>query len=250
MAEFLTTTGVSYRLEEIIKSATERLVIISPFLRVNERIKELLEDKDRLKIDVRVIYGKNELQPEENNWLESMTSIRTSFCKNLHAKCYLNENEALLTSMNLYEFSQINNNEMGLIVAREKEPELYNEILQESMRIVRVSEEIRVTVARVEATEDGKGPSGAQKTERKPRPNLETPKDGFCIRCKAGLSADPTQPYCKRCYASWRRYENKEYEEKHCHMCGNEYAATLLKPLCFACYKKYKDLFKFAVSQG
>ena len=79
MAEFLTTTGVSYRLEEIIKSATERLVLISPFLRVNERIKELLEDKDRLKIDVRVIYGKNELQPDENNWLESMTSIRTSF---------------------------------------------------------------------------------------------------------------------------------------------------------------------------
>ena len=33
-------------------------------------------------------------------------------------------------------------------------------------------------------------------------------------------------------------------------MCGNEYAATLLKPLYFACYKKYKDLFKFAVSQG
>ena len=112
MTEFLTTTGVSYRLEEIIKSATERLVIISPFLRVNERIRELLEDKDRLKIDVRIIYGKNELQPEENNWLESMNSIRTSFCKNLHAKCYLNEREALLTSMNLYDFSQVNNNEM------------------------------------------------------------------------------------------------------------------------------------------
>ena len=58
MAEFLTTTGISYRLEEIIKSANERLVIISPYLKVNPRIKELLEDKDRLKIDVRVIYGK------------------------------------------------------------------------------------------------------------------------------------------------------------------------------------------------
>ena len=63
MAEFLTTTGISFRLEGIIKSATERLVIISPFLKVNERIKELLEDKGRLKIDIRVIYGKNELQP-------------------------------------------------------------------------------------------------------------------------------------------------------------------------------------------
>ena len=244
MAEFLTTTGVSYRLEEIIKSSTERLILISPFLRVNERIKELLEDKNRLKIDVRVIYGKNELQPVENNWLESMTSIRTSFCKNLHAKCYLNENEALLTSMNLYEFSQVNNNEMGILVSREKEPELYNEIYQESMRIVRVSEEIRVTVARVEPSEDvTKRPA-----ERKPRTTLQKPSDGFCIRCKSALSANPAQPYCKRCYTNWRRYENDEYEEKHCHICGSEYASTLLKPVCYACYKKYKDVFEFAVS--
>ena len=67
MAQFLTTTGVSYRLEEIIKTATERLVIISPFLKVNDRLKELFEDRDRMKIDVRIIYGKNELQREENN---------------------------------------------------------------------------------------------------------------------------------------------------------------------------------------
>ena len=144
MAKFLTTTGISYRLEEIIKTAEERLVLISPFLRVNERIKELLEDKDRLKMDVRVIYGKNQLQPEENNWLESMASIRTSYCKNLHAKCYLNENEALLTSMNLYEFSQVNNNEMGILISREEEPDLYGEVSKEAQRIVRVSDEIRV----------------------------------------------------------------------------------------------------------
>ena len=78
-----------------------------------------------------------------------MDSIRTSFCKNLHAKCYLNENRALLTSMNLYEFSQVNNYEMGVLVVREEERELYDEIYRESMRIVRSSEEIRVTVARV-----------------------------------------------------------------------------------------------------
>ena len=243
MADFLTTTGVSYRLEEIIKSAEERLVLISPFLRVNERIKELLEDKDRLKIDVRVIYGKNELQPEENNWLESMTSIRTSFCKNLHAKCYLNENEALLTSMNLYEFSQINNNEMGILVSRGTEPELYNEIHQESMRIVRVSEEIRVTVAKVEASEN----NGERPARKKTRATVEKPKDGFCIRCKTALSANPSQPYCNRCYASWRRYENEEYEENHCHTCGTEHAATMLKPVWYTCYKKYKDVFEFAV---
>ena len=55
-----------------------------------------------------------------------MDFIRTSYCKNLHAKCYLNGNRALLTSMNLYEFSQVNNHEIGVLVVREEEPHLYD----------------------------------------------------------------------------------------------------------------------------
>ncbi len=246
MVQFLTTTGISYRLEDIIKTATECLVIISPFLKVNDRLKELFEDRDRMKIDIRVIYGKNELQSEENNWLESMTSVRTSFHKNLHAKCYMNEKEALLTSMNLYEFSQVNNSEMGLLISRDDEPELYEQIREESMRILMASEEIRVTVAEVEATEDDRCRSGMKGARRNFKPTLETPNRGVCIRCKDDISANPTQPYCKRCYASWKRYENKDYEDKYCHICGKEHVATLLKPLCLVCYRKYKDVLKFA----
>ena len=128
MAEFLDTTGVSAKLTEIIKKAQDRLVIISPYLRVNRQIKELLEAKDRNRINVWVIYGKNELRPEENNWLRSMKSIKTGFLSDLHAKCYMNEDEALVTSMNLYEYSQVNNYEMGISVSLEKDPELYEEI--------------------------------------------------------------------------------------------------------------------------
>ena len=246
MAEFLTTTGVSYRLEEIINSAAERLVIISPFLRINERIKELLEDKDRMKLDIRIVYGKNELQPDENNWLDSMSSIRTSFCKNLHAKCYLNENQALLTSMNLYEFSQVNNYEMGVLVVREEEGDLYDAILQESRRIVRISEEIRVTVARVDADKKTKQPSPRAKSRPKKQPARRgKPDDGFCIRCKETLPIDPAKPYCNRCYKSWNRYKNEKYEEKHCHLCGNEHGATLVKPVCSKCHRKYKKDLTF-----
>jgi len=89
MAKFLNTSATSYFLEELIKTARERIILISPFLKLNDRIKELLEDKNRLKIDVRIVYGKNELQNDEINWLKELTYIRTSFCKNLHAKCYL-----------------------------------------------------------------------------------------------------------------------------------------------------------------
>ncbi|TOE38171.1 DNA repair protein, partial [Vibrio parahaemolyticus] len=91
MAKFLNTSATNYYLEELIKNASERLILISPFLKLNDRIKELLEDKDRLKIDIRIVYGKSELQPDEINWLKGLSFVRTSFCKNLHAKCYMNE---------------------------------------------------------------------------------------------------------------------------------------------------------------
>ena len=150
MAKFLDTTGVSYHLQQLINKANERLILISPYLKINEKIKQSLEDKNRMKIDMRVIYGKNELQPEENNWLKSMTSIRSSFCKDLHAKCYLNESEAILTSMNLYEFSQVNNNEMGIYVVKETDPTLYNEIYEEVKRLIRISDEIIVSVEKAQ----------------------------------------------------------------------------------------------------
>ncbi|RYZ85059.1 MAG: hypothetical protein EOP06_16925, partial [Proteobacteria bacterium] len=62
MAKFLSTTGTNYHLEELIKGASDRLILISPFLKLNDRMKELLADKNRLKIDVRIVYGKSELQ--------------------------------------------------------------------------------------------------------------------------------------------------------------------------------------------
>ena len=61
MAKFLNTSGTSYYLEEIIKNTQDKLILISPYLKLNDRIKELLEDKNRLKIDIRIVYGKNEL---------------------------------------------------------------------------------------------------------------------------------------------------------------------------------------------
>lgn len=150
MAKFLNTSATNYFLEELIKSAKDRLVLISPFLRLNERIKELLEDKNRLKIDVRIVYGKSELQPEEIKWLKELAYLRTSFCKNLHAKCYLNEEFCIVTSLNLYEFSQVNNNEMGVLIRRSEDSILYKDAYEEAQRIIRISDEIRISVETVE----------------------------------------------------------------------------------------------------
>ena len=171
MAKFLNTSATNYFLEEIIKSAKDRLVLISPYLRVNERIKELLEDKNRLKIDVRLVYGKNDLQPTEMNWLKDLTYIRTSFCKNLHAKCYLNEETAIITSLNLYEFSQVNNNEMGVLISRQDDSDLYRDTWEEAQRIIRISEEVRISLEKVES--NAPAPEASSQAPSHPGPGGE-----------------------------------------------------------------------------
>lgn len=161
MAKFLNTSAVTYYLEEMIKNANERLILISPYLRLNDKIKELLEDKNRLKIDIRIIYGKKDLIAEEANWLHKLEFVRISFCKNLHAKCYMNEKECIITSLNLYEFSQVNNNEMGILISKNEDYEIFKDAQEEANRIIRISDEVRaekleVSTLGLQSKEEGK----------------------------------------------------------------------------------------------
>jgi hypothetical protein len=245
MAKFLVTSGVTYHLEQLINNAEEKIVLISPYLKINDRIKELIEDKNRMKIHIDVVYGKNELQPDENNWLKSLDFVRTGFCKNLHAKCYLNENEALITSMNLYEFSQQNNNEMGLYVSREEDPQLYDDINKESKRLFRISEELKVTVEKIPRKENTTSNTSKKATKNTTKTADKT--TGFCIRCNDEIKLNPMVPYCKKCFTSWNKYKNEDYAEKHCHICGKSTKSSIVKPTCYDCYKANKKKLEFPI---
>ena len=170
MAKFLTTNGINYLIEELIKSAKERVVLVSPYLRLNSRIKELLSDGYRPDVDIRMIYGKKELEASERQWLGGVPHIRTSFCQNLHAKCYLNESVSIITSLNLHLYSQQNNNEMGILIKRATDHQLFADVSAEVERLLRISEPTHadrenlvlqsVGVAVAEPTGYGKLPTG------------------------------------------------------------------------------------------
>jgi hypothetical protein len=53
----------------------------------------------------------------------------------------------------------VNNNEMGVFVDRELEPDLYRETFEEAQRLIRVSEEVRLAAEKVEhPKEDAREP--------------------------------------------------------------------------------------------
>ena len=65
----------------------------------------------------------------------------------------MSESGCIITSLNLYEFSQVNNNEMGVYIDRDNDPVLYKETYDEALRIIRISEEVKITNDRVQKTE-------------------------------------------------------------------------------------------------
>ena len=223
MARFLNTEEISSELSRIIDSGDGRLLLISPFLRLNRRLREALELQDRKKRDIRIVYGKSDLHPEESEWLAS-TRIRPSFREHLHAKCYMNESRALITSMNLYEFSQQNNDEMGILLDRGDDTELYEAVKREAERILELSDELEP----VDESEANGEPS-------------TLPEMGFCLRCAEKVPFSLERPYCDKHYRSWAKFKNKDYEENYCHACGKDHKTSMAKPLCLKCYRKYRS---------
>ncbi len=140
MAKFLTTNGINYVIEKIIRDAKERVVLVSPYLQLNNRIKELLSIGYRPDVDIQIIYGKKELNAPERQWLCTVPHIHTRFCENLHAKCYLNETLCVIGSLNLNLYSQQNNNEMGIMIKRGNDHQLFADVMAEVDRLLRISE--------------------------------------------------------------------------------------------------------------
>ncbi len=209
MAKFLTTHAIAYHVEEVIRTAVKQLALVSPYLRLSAAFLNRLRDADARGVKTYIFYGKDELHPNERAKLEQLTNVKLCFMKNLHAKCYLNERLAVIGSMNMYEFSEKNNREMGVLVTKEDDREVFLDAWQETKSIF---DEV--------------------KFENSTRPSTQ----GFCIRCRGQIGFTPKKPLCENCFKEWAKYKNNSYREKHCHKCGSQETTTVARPLCGTCF--------------
>lgn len=167
----------------------------------------------------------------------------------------MNESYALITSMNLYEFSLQNNDEMGILISKEEDEELYEAIRTQANFLLSRSDEIELRVTRVDESgddlhwsqqDDSVVHSEPQRESASSSQQTSLPELGFCLRCGTEIPCSLDRPYCNTHYRSWTRYKNEDYEEKRCHTCGAEHSSNMAKPVCLSCYRKYRDAFRKA----
>lgn len=248
MAQFLTTKGTSYYLEEIIRKAENELVLISPYLQISKTLLERLKDADQQKVKIILVYGKDELKPDEKEKLQALKNLSLHFLKDLHAKCFYNEKSMVITSMNMYEFSENTNREMGVLI--QSDEKVYTDAVQEAKSILNsINRDSQIRNVNSQVVKEPKPPIYSA-TKEKPSKSVlgEVIKEaksiidsainptGYCIRCRKSIPLDEAQPLCHECWEKWNVHKNPMYKEKYCHTCGKGASTSMAKPECSACY--------------
>ena len=147
MARFLNTRKAVSEIEDLIRDADQRLILISPYLKLSKDFKELLTYRNSKDKITTVIFGKQELNPNEMKFLQGLRFVILKYNQDLHAKCYLNDDKMIITSLNLYEFSMNNNKEMGVLINKndESDKELFEDAFKEIDFIDETSERFEFT---------------------------------------------------------------------------------------------------------
>lgn len=160
MARFLTTKGISYELENIIKRAKDELYIVTPYLKLHDTVIERLKSLSDKGVDIVFIFGKSQLTRKEQRKLDEIKNLSLFYYDNLHAKCYHDGNTAIIGSMNLHEYSELNNREIGMLITRADDPQEIDDLIEEILDIKRnailvFDKDVEVELRNYDARRDG-----------------------------------------------------------------------------------------------
>ncbi|MFC1871545.1 phospholipase D family protein [Chloroflexota bacterium] len=250
MARFLTTRGTTSEIEKIINDAQKSLVLITPFVKIPASLFQNLISADKRPVQITLIYGKSDLEHGVQEQLSLLKNASIYFLDNLHAKCYFNEQSMVITSLNLYDFSEQNNREMGVLATRQEDEALFKEAVREAQMMIELATplDLRPTVGTPSSTKTVERVKPVPKGTKEQRgisllkgfADILLDKVGFgqgyCIGCRTRIEFDEYKPYCPDCYKQWAK--NKAKKANYCHECGRTATTSLGKPLCRSCFDK------------
>jgi len=128
----LNTTELNSALENMFKEEKDFIIILSPYLDLSDKIQAVLYVSSA---EIFILYREMEKENKKIDDYKAGLPKCQFFCiPNFHAKAYITKDTLIITSLNLYENSQKNNFELGIIL----KGDLYDKI------IGKLSEEIKI----------------------------------------------------------------------------------------------------------
>ena len=275
MATFLQDSKLNSEIENIFETAEINLALISPFIKLHGRLKDILKDKkSQDKVQIIIVFGKNEeniaksFSNDEFEFLKEFPNLQIRYEPRLHARYYANESAAILSSMNLYDYSQNNNIEFGILtktsmfgniasnftenldidafnyfnrvidnseILYERKPKYEDKMFGISKKFV----EAETTIDKL--SEKLKQKTISKKNSSKKSHSLsDDGKIGYCIRTGEEIPFNPEKPLSQKAFKQWNKYGDRDYSEKYCHYSGepSKGDTTVAKPILRKNWKK------------
>ena len=232
MIQILSTNDLSTTIRRIIKRARERIVLISPFLDEKSDIFEYLYELKQKSYSVPIfiitrtpsqVYYNKESHKKAIAKFSEIDNCYVHYCLGLHTKCYFNEEEMIITSLNLLSSSEEHNFELGTHF--DQKERIYGDALQE---INEICKEAVPEMNRI----NNDGTFSKQ------------PLTAFCIHSGKKIAYQDmfgdkrvTKRYIE--YSTYKKLpeylQDEDSTHQYCHGCGKSYKATLKEPLCPSC---------------
>ena len=242
-----------------------------------------IEKKESDELDIILVFGKNEndasksISLEDVSFLKQFPNIQIRYEKRLHAKYYANENAAILTSMNLYGYSQNNNIEAGVLTKLSLIGNIANNIMSNITDEDSFDKQtykyfdIVIKQSKVifkKTTEIERSFMGVKRNFKKPQiednildffQNKQKPtsynstitnnyikpikQTGFCIRTAEPIPFNKEKPLSPEAYKLWNKNPNNP--ENYCHFSGepSNKETSVNKPILKKNWQKAKEVF-------
>ena len=245
--ELLKDGQIGAEILTLIRTAREQVILVSPYNRHGPALKHELENARQRGVRVEVYYREEQEDPTQEYSGLGIQSFPVFW---LHAKIYANEMAAIITSQNLTERSGENARDVGLLV---RDTDLFRDIRGYVESLLSHGQSPQATVhngSRQDRQQAAATNSVSQSSQvclvcGKTQPYDPTKPlcrdcwdrdTGFCIRCKKVLPRDLEIVLCRR--PCWQRHRLEVH--RHCHLCGQDAATLLDKPLCEKCFRGFK----------
>lgn len=288
--QFLKSSRINVELENLIGQAESYLHLICPYIKLHSKLKDEL--KSRMhdpELQIIVVFGKNEsnkersLSKEDFEFFKQFPNIEIKYESKLHAKYYANDKYAIISSMNLYDYSQNNNIEVGILmtvknamltslanrVVTVDDPEM--DAYKHFRKIINNADQLYFKIPNFEKSLFGTQGDYIDSTiiidklsetyqltipVKMEYKSLEKPLNakpispqilGYCIRTGMKIPFDLKKPYSDKAYNSWIKWSNEQYQEKYCHFSGEESNGNtcFAKPILGKNWKSAKRTFNF-----
>jgi phosphatidylserine/phosphatidylglycerophosphate/cardiolipin synthase-like enzyme len=236
MAKFINTRQGVAEIDNLLRSAGESLLLVSPYLKFPKDFKELLTLRDNSGKKTTIVFREHELAPGEVSALQNLRFV-TLWCNaDLHAKCYAGDHKMIITSMNLYQFSIDNNKEMGVLIDKNDpaDAQVFRDAMAGINIILQTSQPFTFSGQKAVAVVPA----------FTPRPKAVVGHSGYCIRTGVPIPYNLEKPLSAEAYRKWSEYADGTYPEKFCHFSGepSKGETSFDKPVLQKNWKKAQEV--------